>query len=1049
MRSLMAAALLILASSSSAFAKVVVFWQEGFPTVASQPIARESLAKALDGADAVFSGIDGLRDRATLTGADLLVLPYGSATPTDAWSGIQAYLRAGGNVLVLGGQPFRVPVTAVNGKFREARPQDTYSRDMGIQHSYELPRQDGTKFAWRLGYAFLHTPALRARRFFAIEGRLAGLGYMLNSEGVEVAAPVVVADRMGGRGPGAGTGSRIVMLDFEPAEGYWESADGISLVHATARYARQGATAFTLELQFSTIKPDETPQVTIHLQSSGRDRQAQVPAEEVKLELLSGSTVLDTARIPWPNTNGGSLSFQKKLAPGFYIVRGVYEDGGLPREFYQNGFWVEDEKLLSSGPVLGVKEDFLTRDGKPFFPVGTNYFTTEENGWEFAGPRNAWIWERDFSEMAKHGVSFVRTGVWSPSLRFLDPATGAASERFLRNLEAYLLCAGRHNIIVNFTFYAFAPRPGSGPLGQLPLPGEPPAAQASAPGPQAGGGRGGMAPPAPAGANPYLDPVAIRAELHYVLSVVNRFKNVPWLSWDLINEPSFSNPGRLWKGNTPNGDPVETAAWHKWLGEKYGTVAELAAAWLVTPEQLAGFDSVPLPSQADLAFARYRNAREVRALDYNLFAQDMFTQWVRSMVTAIHGAGSRQLVNVGQDEGGVTDRVLNQFYAAGGVSFTTNHSYWKDDALLWDSVVAKTPGVPNIVGETGYQPVWATDGTWRYDEITGFPILERKWALGFAAANSGALQWDWAREADFGMKRSDGSAKIWQAMMRDMGQFAEKAAPWATGVVQPEVAIVLPQSLQLSVLNATALEAQQKSVRALYQYARAEAYAVGEYQIERLGNPRLIILPSPAGLTRSAWEAIQGKVEGGATLLVSGPFDGDAHFHPTGRQTAIGLAYASGPLTTRENPLKWPGGETRLTYGGDKTTFLDRAVLPDGSGWAERTVGKGRILFASLPLELNDNLQAIGEVYRYAVKAAGVAATYSTNVQDPGILICPTRFPRATLYVLTSESSRQEVSFRDQKSGKQFAGGLDAGRAALLLIAEDGGVLAAYNWTGR
>jgi hypothetical protein len=58
--------------------------------------------KALDGMAPVFAGIDGLEDPATLNGADLLVLPYGSAFPTEAWSGIQAYVRAGGNVLALG-----------------------------------------------------------------------------------------------------------------------------------------------------------------------------------------------------------------------------------------------------------------------------------------------------------------------------------------------------------------------------------------------------------------------------------------------------------------------------------------------------------------------------------------------------------------------------------------------------------------------------------------------------------------------------------------------------------------------------------------------------------------------------------------------------------------------------------------------------------------------------------------------------------------------------------------------------------------------------------
>jgi hypothetical protein len=416
------------------------------------------------------------------------------------------------------------------------------------------------------------------------------------------------------------------------------------------------------------------------------------------------------------------------------------------------------------------------------------------------------------------------------------------------------------------------------------------------------------------------------------------------------------------------------------------------------------------------------------------------------MVSAIRGAGSKQLVNVGQDEGGVTNRVLNQFYAAGGVAFTTNHTYWQDDALLWDSVAAKRPGIPNITGETGYQPVRGADATWRYDEITGNALNEKKWVLGFADGSSGAMMWDWDREVDFGIRRSDGSAKMAQTEMRGIGQFALKAAPYATDLLPPQVALVLPQSFQLSVYNKTALEAQQNAVRALYYYARGEAYAVGEYQIQDLGSPKLIILPSTKGLTAGAWDAIRAKVSAGATLLVSGPFDGDAHFHSTGREKQAGLAYEIAPLTVREEIMKFPGGDERLSYGGDKTTYLDRAVLPDKSLWAEKALGRGKILFSPLPLELNDNLQTIGDVYRYAMKSAGVTPAYTTALQDPGILICPTRYPRATLYALTSESGQTAVSFTDQKSGKQFTGTLDPGRSALVLIGQDGAALASYNW---
>ena len=144
--------------------------------------------------------------------------------------------------------------------------------------------------------------------------------------------------------------------------------------------------------------------------------------------------------------------------------------------------------------------------------------------------------------------------------------------------------------------------------------------------------------------------------------------------------------------------------------------------------------------------------------------------------------------------------------------------------------------------------------------------------------------------------------------------------------------------------------------------------------------------------------------------------------------------------------MKFPGGDERLSYGGDKTTYLDRAVLPDKSLWAEKALGRGKILFSPLPLELNDNLQAIGDVYRYAMKTAGVTPSYSTTLDDPGILICPTKYPHATLYALTSESEQTAVNFTDQKSGKQFTGTLEPGRSALLLIGQDGALIASYNW---
>lgn len=182
-------------------------------------------------------------------------------------------------------------------------------------------------------------------------------------------------------------------------------------------------------------------------------------------------------------------------------------------------------------------------------------------------------------------------------------------------------------------------------------------------------------------------------------------------------------------------------------------------------------------------------------------------------------------------------------------------------------------------------------------------------------------------------------------------------------------------------------------------------------------------------------EEVERQYRAGAVLLITGPFDADAHLHSTKRADAVGFGYSTEPLTIRHQQMQFPDGDLAVSFSGAKTTTLSRAVLPTGKDWAEAPLGKGRILFSALPLELNDNLQALGEVYRYALQTAGVSAPYKTTLSDPGILISPTQLPAATLYVITSESNQTQVNFTDARSGRPFNGKLDRGRAAILLVA--------------
>jgi hypothetical protein len=1029
LRTVACALLLGLASGRPAEARVVVFLEPGFPAVDSEAPSRETLGAALSGLDTVFAGIDDLRKPDGLRAGDLLVLPYGSAFPADAWPAIRGHVEAGGSLLALGGRPLWVPVLREQSGLRLGRPGNEYWRVFAAVDATEVPARDGLRFAWDEVWGF-RTPEIRARRAFAVntlfvanfaapEGTWRGLGFFLDPEGRRTAAPVVRLDfSLVPRGTGGKGHGRFVLLPFEPEPGYWASSAGQNLIREAAEHAARGPALVWAEVPRVSLLEGESASVVLHVHDRRPPREDGDAPGQLRVELRQQGRVLETRTLPASAGLGAAnLTFAHAEAPGLYEVRAVYERDGGVVDVHETGFWRRSPALLSTGPRLTAGTTYLRRDGRPFLAVGVNHWVNDSVWPYFPENANALEWDRDFSEMAARGFNFVRTGIWFDRLRLIDGATGAAKESVLRNVEALLLSAGRHGLHVQFTFFSFEPLSLLRATSDLPGPGR----------------------------NPYTDPVAVEAQKTFVRSIVARFSEVPFLSFDLINEPSFSNPRALFRGNQPNGDPTEAAAWSDWLRRRYGDAAALAAAWRAIPEELPDLGAVPLPAPADLTLTRNGNPKQVRAVDYNLFAQDMFGRWAGEMVAAIRSTGSRQLVAVGQDEGGVTDRLLNQFYGGSGIDVTSMHNWWNDDALLWDAVAAKRPGTPNLVGETSTQPSIAMDGRSRWDETRGLGLFERKAVLGLAAGNAGVAAWIWSRSDPYHLGRQDGSSTLWVDALTRLAAFAREAAPHLGDARPEDVAIVLPQSLQLSVFGRYALEAQQKCVRALYHRARASASVVGEYQIELLGSPRLILLPSPWVLRPPAWDAILARVRDGATLLVTGRFDLDEHFGSTDRAHSIGLDYEADLLTARENAVRWPGGEGRATFSGDKCTYLEQARLGAGATFARRRLGRGQVLFFSLPLELNDDLRLLGDVYCWALVEAKVTPLYRTALEDPGILICPTPLEKGTLYVLTSESSvPREAAFRDARSGRDVRVELPPGRAAALLVTEQGEVVARY-----
>ena len=122
-------------------------------------------------------------------------------------------------------------------------------------------------------------------------------------------------------------------------------------------------------------------------------------------------------------------------------------------------------------------------------------------------------------------------------------------------------------------------------------------------------------------------------------------------------------------------------------------------------------------------------------------------------------------------------------------------------------------------------------------------------------------------------------------------------------------------------------------------------------------------------------------------------------------------------------------------------------VLRFDDGKSVETVshGRGRILWASDPVELAEDYVQTAALYSYALHTAEVKPSF-TGTLSPGVLAFPTVLDDAVLYSFSNESlDDQSVDIRDAVSGAHLKFTLTAQRgAAILLNRKNGAELAVY-----
>lgn len=1014
--------------------QLVVLWEENLPFLDTSAVTQEALQLLAWGMPLVFTSATGLAEALDAPNAMLLTV-HGSAFPKDAWPAITGFLRRGGSWISAGGNPFTRPCRRNgDGTWYAETPTTAYSKELFINQAFPLDLTPTSTWEWRdaLRACQEQAPPVMTRawalqvrftdthdyadehgssgtRDAALETQL----YARNAEGNRIAAPIVVIDRL--RGPSAGGTWALINAELT-------ALPEASLLALLAKRAARGPLEFTVRPSFACYRLGERPTFVTRLKAHRWQGEATLTLRVGENNPLFQQTVALDASPRFLRVDSSET-----LAPGFHTVHATLslkEAGEETTLEYETGFWNADESAFDSARPLTVNRDYFERDGKPFPITGTTYMAGDVHR-KFLFEPNAAVWDRDFAAMKAAGVNLVRTGIWTAQWRVMAEP-GDVDEGVLRAFEAFLLTARKYDIPVTFTFFAFLPEAWNG-------------------------------------SNPYLDPRAISAQQEFVAAFAHRFRHVNDLNWDFINEPSFSSLPQIWK-TRPNYDAYERAAWTKWLKERASSfTAEEKQAdnyedvwrerWRLTPNM-----PLDLPTLADFEDRNiFQGTHPLRVLDYKLFAQEMFTRWTKTLVATIRANGNpHQLITVGQDEGGTGDRPNTHFYAE-AVDFTTNHSWWLNDDLLWDSVMTKTPNKPTLIQETGIMFAEDVDGGYRRSLTDCANLLARKLALSLAAGGAGAIQWLWNtnvymdddNEVGIGFHFADGSEKPELNVFRKFATFLWENRHKLTGRQLEEVVIVVPHSNMFSVRD-TATTATKRVVRCLEYSLGVATRTVSEYRIEQIGDPKLIILPAARVITPGCWQALLEKVNAGATLLVTGYVDADPYRRPDFILKSLGLDLQCAPVAQTEWFVDTAGKNFGVRFTGDSMLKLDKAVSHKDEALAVQTLahGEGKVIFCPLPIE-SAYEWAASIIYTDVVMDA-FGAKSIMQIAGSGYMIRRIELADHTLYLLINE---QDTNVHLTYTGTNLLDGdrknkraditiekgmsLEAGQSALVFKARD------------
>ncbi|MBD3288851.1 cellulase family glycosylhydrolase, partial [candidate division KSB1 bacterium] len=210
----------------------------------------------------------------------------------------------------------------------------------------------------------------------------------------------------------------------------------------------------------------------------------------------------------------------------------------------------------------------------------------------------------------------------------------------------------------------------------------------------------------------YAEETTLQGYEFYLEALAERYRDEPAIfAWSLKNEPYVRGPDSGIMGDL----------WIPYVQFKYGSEANLAAAWSDYPRSGETWESIRQPDHAS-EYVPLNSPGNQRLYDYQLFREDIAYNWVRRMSAALRRNDPNHMITIGLDQHSVpilnavsekTYTGFNPIKIAPLIDYVSIHAYnWWDFSTVNEFIKAiarfSYAGKPVLVEEFNLKQTGAT-----------------------------------------------------------------------------------------------------------------------------------------------------------------------------------------------------------------------------------------------------------------------------------------------------------------------------------------------------